>query len=433
MKILIMTRSAWDDSNSIGNTMSNIFYGYDSNKLANFYVRDAKPNNKVCNKYFSISDKDIIKSLISIKNNPGNSFVVNNESSDYSYINKQEEKIYNFFRKKPSDLALIGQEILWKTNTWKNRKLDKFLDEFQPDIIFSPSFHTNYTHRILWYMQEKTGAKVALFHADDYLTVSENGNFLKKNSEKKRFITVKRSILKADINYCISHKQQLEYQEKSGEKMKLLYKGADFSLEKPSYIKPQKNECIRIVYIGSILYGRWKTLALLAKTISKINEGTQKHFELNIYSQYEITKEMKQEITIDGSSIFMGEISPDEIKSVYVDADIVLHVESFDVIERQKTRLSFSTKIVDCLSSGRTVMAFGWKEAASIDYLISNDAALVAADEDSILQLLKKIEKNPNILEEYADKAWSCGEKNHEMSRIQTNLYNDFQTLMGNQ
>lgn len=429
MNILVITRSAWDDSNSTGNTMTNFFKNYDTDKIANLYFREARPNNDVCKNYFSISDKDILKSIINYKKKPGKHFrTANNEL--YSNENAQtEEYIYGYFRKKPSTLALWFQERLWDIGTWKNEKLDNFLNNFQPDIIFFPSFSRIYTHKLLWHIQKKTNAKIILFHADDYLSIKENNNILITKQKKNVAKIIKRSIFKADLNYCISEKQKKEYESKTGKKMKVLYKGADFLKTKPNYSNNSQNQPIEIVYIGSVLYGRWKTLSMLSRIIKEYNK-TKQVFKLKIYSQYELTKEMRSEMIIEGASEFLGKISPKDIEDVYKKTDIVLHTESFEETEKMMTRLSFSTKIVDCLNSGRTILAIGWEEAASIDYLINNDAALVATNEEEIFNILQEIQRNPSILEEYANKAWNCGKKNHQLTTIQKSLYDDFRNIL---
>ena len=54
MRILVITRNAWDDTNSIGNTMSNLFSNWDDVEFANIYFRSALPNNDICKKYYQI-------------------------------------------------------------------------------------------------------------------------------------------------------------------------------------------------------------------------------------------------------------------------------------------------------------------------------------------------------------------------------------------
>lgn len=432
MRILIITRSPWDDTNSTGNTMTNIWGGWKSCDISNVYCRSSKPRNRVCKMYYSISEKSLLNSLIYHKYEPGYCFTcnsVNEKGNDTRNINF-EERLYGFFRKNAFVLAQWARELLWLLGRWKNDRLKQFLISFKPDIIFMPCFAAWYTHRLLWHIKELTCAKVVLFHVDDYLT--DKGFCLSPLLWINRKITsqmVEASARKADLNYCISPKQQEEYSYILKREMKLLYKGADFNRQQ-FFRKISRNDrrLIRMVYIGTTLYGRWKTLGILAHSIQKIN-ADKPVFELMIYSQYQPSQKAMQTMVINGASYFMGKVPADKVAQVLNDADIVLHVESFDKKERVDTRLSFSTKIVDCLNSGRCILAIGWDEAASIDYLKENDAAIIATDEENIIAQLKNIINDPGIITKYAEKAWICGNHNHQIDVIRSSLYKDLENI----
>lgn len=432
MKLLILTRSSWEDSNSLGNSLSNFFSGWNVEDIANMYCRASKPNNNICTRYYSITEKDLFKNIFNPCHITGKSFTWNEryeEPEDVARYALQEERLYSFFRKRPFVLAKWGQEILWKVGRWKNSALDQFLLDFKPDVIFSPCFSQAYLHNLLWYIQEKTKAKVVLFHADDYLNVKEfNNSPIQAINSRLLSYVVKKSIQKADLNYCIVAKQKEEYSALMNKDMHLLYKGAEF-VRQPIYNRNNGRDLLRIVYVGSTLYGRWKTLGMLAAAIQKIN-AKQPRMELLIYSQYEPSIKAKHAMVIEGSSYFMGKIPSIEVATVLKDADIVLHLESFDDKERLDTRLSFSTKIVDCMHSGRCILAIGWEEAASINYLLNNDAAIVATDEKSLTEQLKKIVNQPQCITEYAQKGWQCGKRNHQIDVIQKKLYDELYSLV---
>lgn len=65
----------------------------------------------------------------------------------------------------------------------------------------------------------------------------------------------------------------------------------------------------------------------------------------------------------------MGPRSYDEIKHIMHEADVVLHVESFDEKSIETVKYSFSTKIIDCLQSGSQILGVGPSGIASIEYL----------------------------------------------------------------
>jgi len=53
---------------------------------------------------------------------------------------QKEKKIYDFFRKNRLHIFLWGRELLWKMVNWKSKELKDFIKEFNPDVIYSPSY-----------------------------------------------------------------------------------------------------------------------------------------------------------------------------------------------------------------------------------------------------------------------------------------------------
>ena len=69
----------------------------------------------------------------------------------------------------------------------------------------------------------------------------------------------------------------------------------------------------------------------------------------------------------------------------------LLHVESFDQLNRTYVKYSISTKISEYLSSNRGVMAYGPHEVASMELLCENGFGCSMTDLDSREEIKKKI------------------------------------------
>ena len=108
------------------------------------------------------------------------------------------------------------------------------------------------------------------------------------------------------------------------------------------------------------------------------------------------------------------------------DADILVHAEPYARKDYQFYRASFSTKLVDYFSRAKAILSIGGM-TASTDYLIRNDATIYVQKEN-IVAKLQEIAENPGILQEYAQKSWNCGVRNHQIKDIQERMYNDFKT-----
>ena len=224
--------------------------------------------------------------------------------------------------------------------------------------------------------------------------------------------------------YTITTLMQKEYSQYFNKECKLLYKGYVFE-ERPTF--KSENGVLRLIYMGNIGAGRWKILAKVAKAINEINKDSTKA-ELYIYTLSPKSKKMEQNLNI-GDAHLMKPVPEKEKMNVLNSADILLHVEPITTKDRLFFRLSFSTKLVDYFYNAKCILAMGG-DTASMRYLQENDAAIVELDERKIKDKLITLIKNPNLIEVYSQKAWDCGEKNHQIKNIQNNIYLDFLNIL---
>ena len=105
---------------------------------------------------------------------------------------------------------------------------------------------------------------------------------------------------------------------------------------------------------------------------------------LDIYSATPLTDAMKTEMDAIESVIFHGAVSGSEVRKIQMDADYLVHVEGFSKESICSTRMSFSTKIPDYLSTGNVMFAIGPAEINSIQVLQSRDIAVVCDSLDKI-------------------------------------------------
>jgi glycosyltransferase involved in cell wall biosynthesis len=204
-----------------------------------------------------------------------------------------------------------------------------------------------------------------------------------------------------------------------------LYKGCFFEKHEK---KVSISSPIKIVYAGNLFYGRWEILKLLADEIERINTDSVKMF-LEIYTTATITHEIDKALNRGPSSCIMGALPYEDIKKVLQKADIVLHVESFEPKQIKSTRLSFSTKIIDCMQSGSCMMAIGPSSVASIQYLSEIEGSIVVDDLNKLREVLKSIINNPNIIIENAEKLNQYARVNHNLEVNRDRLKNDFREI----
>lgn len=423
MKVLILSLSPMRKDNTVGNTYANMFDNMNDVQFHSIYCKNEKANQKFVTGCFHFTEKDILKNMLN-KNHPvGKEIDIETENTSVTKHNKA----YNNLRKLRFGIFFIARDLIWKTGRWKSKQLNEFLEKTSPDLIFAPLDDNIPLNKIIQYVQRKTGKKLALYAWDDKYTLnchSFSPIFWMRRLGARGVI--RKTVKQCDKLYVISQQQKTVYEECFKQNCDVLYKGYKFD-EKPLNTAPDTP--IKILFTGNLAYGRHTVLAAMARALHKINQSGVKA-QLYIYSQTPLKKADIDKLNVENSSFFMGGVSHSEIMQLQKDADILLHVESFQKKTRNQVWLSFSTKLVDYFYQAKCIFAIGPEDVASIDYLIKNDAAITATSEKEIEEKLKMIIENPAIMTEYGNKAWECGRKNHQIDKIQSKLRKDFEELI---
>ncbi|MBA5794035.1 glycosyltransferase [Flavobacterium sp. xlx-214] len=431
-RILIISGEAWRNESNGGNVLTNLFEPLkDDYEFAQIYTNSSLPNNKICTKYFHLSESKMLKSILNRKSF-GKILIEKNYKSLYDSEFNNRSRVDSmpilFLKKFFNHTLYFLQNILWAISVWKSEELKKFIKDHNPDIIFAPLYSGIFIHRIDRFVVSIMNKKMISYVSDDVYTF--------KQFSISPMFWINRLILRANVRktakhysllYTMTQEQLDEYQPVLNVPMKVLKKAGAFN-EMPKYKKDVRQKPIILFYGGNLIYNRYKTLSKLAKTIRKLNTECF-NFQLLIGTQTPITKKLNKLLNDGKNSIILGRLNSDQMQDYYQLSDIVLHVESFDVKQKLLTRLSFSTKIIDLLNTGRCVMAICWSKSSPYKYLKKEDAAICIDNILNIEQELNQILKNPNVMQEYANKAWDCGVRNHKKDIVIEELRKDFQEL----
>lgn len=428
INVLVITKSSWSDTNALGNTLSNFFSNWKGFSFNNIYFQEEIADNRVCDNYLQFSEGQLVRKIT--KNEEfGLEYSKDQKEGLFRNLNynnrvKNNKKINDLAKKINNKFLYLFREVLWGAGLINKKKIDRFITYSDPDIVFAFAADPIYVQRVIRYVTAKSNAKLVLFFADDVFSYKE----LKLSSYIYQFLlrkTIKKSVAQATKLYGASSKLCEEYREYFGKEIKPLYKGCTFEelkLDKTNELP------IRIVYAGNLFYGRDKILAKMADEIVRINESIEK-INLEIYTTTTITNEIDKNLNRGNSSKIMGSLPYEDIKKVFKSADIVLHVESFDPNQIKITRLSFSTKIIDCMQSGSCMMAIGPDSIASIDYLLGIDGVIVVTDPSNIRNELDKIVNDPDSLKFKTEKLAKFARENHDVCQMRYGLQKDFLEL----
>ncbi|MFW6016294.1 MAG: hypothetical protein ACOCRK_07630 [bacterium] len=424
LKVLIITSMPWREDNNIGNSYSNIFSGMkDKIEFAHIYCRNGMPQNSFCHKYFQIKESELFKNIKNRKYKPGKMFYLKNpqETELQSF-----SSIYNKLRILRWEIFFLARNILWGVADWKNKKLDEFVEEFNPDVIFGTLTYMPNINKMMIYLKKKFNIPLVTYAWDDVYSMKQKSFspffWIRRITQRKH---IRRCVNECDYLYTITDMMQKEYTNYFKKECKLLYKGYDFNGDLD--FKNNLSKPIKLVFMGNIGAGRWKSLAKLVSALKNINEK-ESLAKLFIYTLSPKSAKMEARLNVNGTSKIMDVIPNDEVPSVLKSADVLVHVEPTNTKDRLFYRLSFSTKLVDYFYAGRCILGIGGF-TASLDYLKRQDAGIVIKDIKNLEEELKELLCNHEKILLYSKKAWNCGKRNHQINEIQKRLYNDLLSL----
>ena len=417
LKILLLVAEPWRTDDGGGNTLDNFFNGMDA-EFAQIYCSTLLPVNNCCSLYYQITDGEVIRHHFNRKE--VGHVLHFDEKDERSEDKESSSRLFFIIKKMRLESFLFAKEFIWYHCKWKTKELESFILDFNPDVIYAPCYASPFMLELTRWTKELTGKKIVTWSADDNYSLRQFN--LSPFFWIKRF-WVRKSLRKTypyyDAFFSISEDEAKELEPIVGKKIGILRKCVPDGLE--YHERPISNP-IKIIYAGGVYIQRWKVLAKIGKALKHINSD-EKKCVLHIYTQNELSSRQRKALNDDENIFCHPAVSQKELAKLYSESDLALHVESQSLKNRLTTRLSFSTKIIDCLASGCAVMAIAWKEQTGLKYLKDNDAAICITDERAIESVLREILDNKQLITKYAKNAYELAIRSHQKQTIQSNLY----------
>ena len=120
MKVLIISHNPFSTYQSMGKTFLSLFSKFDKEELCQLYIYPTIPDVDVCNSYYRITDKDVLKSYLHF--GKVSSREIKSDEIDITvhekFENKKDEKLYN---REKNYFTMIGRDLMWKFSKSKNR------------------------------------------------------------------------------------------------------------------------------------------------------------------------------------------------------------------------------------------------------------------------------------------------------------------------
>lgn len=423
LKILILADEVWNDEIFGNNVLTNWFEGVSAD-FAEVYCGPGFPKNNCCSKYFQVTDLMMVKSFFGIK--AGVTFVSDENVSTKKYDN-QHSKLYKFLKLISGEWLRLVRDFIWQFGIYNERSLEKFINDFEPDLIFSTRLLTPKLMRLEKIISKLTKAPIIAFTGDDEISLQHwqwSPLFWFRRLLFRFFF--KKHIKIYKHYFMFSEEQAIEYHKKFNISTSVISKCCDVNKKN---IRTSVNFPIRMVYAGRFYCNRWKTLLKISEAIKKINANGVK-IVFSIYSMDDMPRKLKNIVNSVSFIEYNGIVKPAELNKIYQTTDIALHVESFDNKFKYTTRYSLSTKIVDLLGTGCAIVAICWSGQTGFKYLKKSDCAICIDKVEKIYDQLKIIVDNNDIILNLSKKSINFASNNLNRQIVQGEIMDKFSEIV---
>lgn len=427
MRILVISHNVFSKTTNMGRTLRSYFGDFSSDEIAQFYVHSEVPtDNSVCENYFRFTDVDVIKSIIYPEHN-GKIYKNNIEINlDFSRVDSGLLKeVYQHGRKRTA-LTYVARDLCWKIGHWYTKQLKQWVAEFNPNLIFFAAGDYSFMYKIAYKITCDFDKPLVVVCMDDYYLFNKNEDTTLGRIHHHIYMnSVKKTMAKASAIFTICDTMKNEYAK--------LFKKDCYTLH--TSVKNEKialdktfSDKKKISYIGNLGLKRYLQLIEIGKII-KNNKISLKWDAIDVYSAEERCEFIK-DLTIENGIRFHGKISAEQVLQVMAESDVVIHVESFDIEMKKRTKYSVSTKIAESLMYGPCIFAYGPEGIASIDYLREHEAAYVVTNRVFLEKGLKEISGDEAIRNKIINNARVLAYKNHRMEENSKKLKEQFSKLI---
>ena len=398
-KTIIVFHNAFDHHQNNGKTLNTLFYGWDTDCIAQLYFSNETPESNYCKRYFRITDKDIFKTIFSFKHSKDcGGIIENNSEKDRKEINFKKD-IFFFIKQLLKGAVLnILRDILWSTHVWKTQNLKDWLNDYKPEVVFWGVGESKFSADIAYWISIYLNIPLCLYYGDDYVLNSNNGGLLKKMQHKRIKLFHDRNLNHSKKLFAIGDIMATEYKKAYGKEVIVVRTSIDINEKINEKEEKSFRENIVLSYVGGLHLNRWKTLIKLGKLLNEVQSFITDKIVLNIYTLSNPSLSVINKLN-EPPIHFCGSVYGTKVNKVMLDSDILVHVESFDFKYRKLTSLSISTKIPEYLAVGKCVLFFGPNEVASIRLIEENKIGVTLTDVDtydSIINKLKEILSDKN-------------------------------------
>lgn len=363
MKILILSNNPLSQTANNGKTIRSIIKALGDHEFAQIFFSSGSAEGLAGDSQYSVTDEELVGLFFKRLNLRS---ALNEKKTETSSELKNDRSFMDGASPFKSELYRLIREVLWKLPLGHKKRLMGFAESFKPDLLFITAGDFIFANKLALDVQLKTNCRLVTYCTDDYVLTKHGFNILGHVRSFFILAGLKQLIRRSSSYLTISESMKIAYEQVFDKGSTLAYNTVELRREPENF--PRFFPCderITFVYAGGLHLDRISSIAILAEHLEMLTESVV----IKIYShdsdKLEIRNKMRGYKTVE----LMLPVEADALGPILDNADILLHVESFDPYFSSRTHFSLSTKIPEYLSYGKPLLAIGPQNLASMKHV----------------------------------------------------------------
>lgn len=382
-RVLIISHNSLSLHSNNGKTLTSLFGFWPSENVAQLYFQEEIPESISFSRFFRLTDFDVFKFFVSfgMLGGGGEKKPRRQVFSHYEGVSKSK---YFFIRmlSKLGYLKILLRDFVYGSQRWCTPALLRWVNDFSPTSVFLVGGNYRFSFRVAREICRLRNVPLDIYITDNYILDVDwgwVGNGLRGRLVKE----YAESFSQARNVFVIGEMMREEFSKCFKRDFVPIMNLVDFD---GGYRMP-KSECfgetVNIVYAGGLHLGRDLALSEFGKLASLVKERIGKNIKIFVYSFQKPSANISSLFEKYGV-VYMEGVTAESLRSIILNADFLLHIESFEKKYSALTRLSVSTKIPEYLSCGVPLIAYGPNNIASIRIVSDGRLGLVITDSDPV-------------------------------------------------
>ena len=414
-----------------GITLTNLFKGWDKNKIAVAYLGHGLYNvtTDVCDTVYQLGQEEykwifpfnllqrkFPSGLKTFNPDKKPSFFLIDRGIRYKIVNRI---FYPFLR-------WIGlYHCLSKI--YLSQRLKTWLNDYKPDILYlqvSTREDIQFSVDLINLLK-----KPSVIHImDDWPTTICNGSIFKKYWQKKIDRELKNLMNLVDLHLSISDSMSDEYSKRYNKRFIAFHNPIETEKWLPYSKKDYtiKNDKVVILYSGRIGMGIKESIYEVAAAIDKIDRS---EFDIRLHIQTPTRNEsVLNQLKKFRCIVINPFVSLDQLPKIFSDADLLLLANDFSSHGADYLKLSMPTKASEYMISGTPIFAYSPAEAAVSKFFNTHECAYCVhkQDQTEIIKAVKFMLSNEDYRKKIGSKAVEVAKENFSALKVRA----EFQRLL---